>query len=117
MGHSRACTCTRVCAVTVILRNGQVYLGAPNAKDYAPGAHAFIDALDFDSPESLAKFLVTVAGNDTLYNSYHKWRHAATLSEGFTCAVESDLTLMDKESALCRTCTLAAKLKSGNSEC
>ena len=30
--------------LTRILRNGQVYLGAPNAKEYAPGAHAFIDA-------------------------------------------------------------------------
>ena len=84
---------------------------------FAPGAHAFIDALDFDSPESLAKFLVAVAGNDTLYNSYHEWRHATTLSERFTCAVESDLTLMDKDSALCRTCALAAHLKSGNNEC
>ena len=92
-------------------------MGAPNAKEYAPGEHAFIDALDFDSPQALARFLLTVAANDTLYNSYHEWRQGKRLSEKFMCAVSSDLTLMDEDSALCRTCALAVHRKSEENGC
>ena len=51
-----------------------VYLGAPNAHVYAPANHSFIDALDFESPKALADFLILVASNSSLYNSYTSWR-------------------------------------------
>lgn len=51
-----------------------VYMGAPNIYDYWPIKSSIINANDFSSPEALAKFLVHVDSNATLYDSYFKWK-------------------------------------------
>lgn len=50
-----------------------VYLGSPNVEIHSP-PHSIINAADFDTPESLGEYLVKVASNKTLYESYHAWR-------------------------------------------
>jgi len=90
-----------------------VYLGAPNARDFAPANHSFIDALDFESPQHLAQFLQRVAADDMLYEAYNMWRQTRSVSAHFMRAVEHDLTLMDSGSVLCRTCLHASRLKCG----
>ncbi|PSF36241.1 alpha-1,3-fucosyltransferase [Aphanothece hegewaldii CCALA 016] len=52
-----------------------IYLGAPNIEDFAPGEHCFIDIRDFDSPKSLAKYLLYLEQNDTAYEEYFDWRN------------------------------------------
>ena len=51
-----------------------IYLGAPNIGDFAPGDKCFIDASDWDSPESLARYILTVSNDQELYQSYFDWR-------------------------------------------
>ena len=51
-----------------------VYLGAPNIRDHVP-PHSIIVVDDFDSPQSLAKYLQQVSENQSLYESYHTWRY------------------------------------------
>lgn len=51
-----------------------VYLGAPNAEDYAPGENCFIDASKWDSPNELAEYLIELSNNDDLYKEYFEWR-------------------------------------------
>jgi hypothetical protein len=51
-----------------------VYLGAPNVSDFAPGENCFIDASDWDDPESLARHLLDVSGDEALYQSYFEWK-------------------------------------------
>ena len=87
----------------------QVYLGAPNARDFAPGNRSFINALDFATPAALASFLLRLADNESLYNTYTEWRQQLAVSQSFACAVESDLTLMDEASLLCRACRAGAQ--------
>ncbi len=51
-----------------------VYLGAPNIRDFAPGENCFIDASDWDDPESLARHILDVSGDEALYQSYFEWK-------------------------------------------
>ena len=51
-----------------------IYLGAPNIGDFAPGDKCFIDASDWDSPESLARYIQSVSKDQELYESYFDWR-------------------------------------------
>lgn len=51
-----------------------VYMGAPNADDFAPGDHCFINAADFSGPKELAEFLLDLNEDDGAYNAYHAWR-------------------------------------------
>ncbi len=51
-----------------------IYLGAPNIDDFAPGDKCFINASDWDSPESLARYILSVSKDDALYRSYFNWR-------------------------------------------
>ena len=51
-----------------------VYLGAPNIRDFAPGENCYIDASDWDDPESLARHLLDVSGDEALYQSYFEWK-------------------------------------------
>jgi hypothetical protein len=88
-----------------------VYLGAPNARKFAPANNSFIDALDFATPAALADFLRHVAANQSLYHSYTLWRRSPRLLDKFLCAVQTDLTLMDAGSLLCRACRLAVQRK------
>lgn len=51
-----------------------VYLGAPNIADFAPGENCFVDASDWDDPESLARYLLDVSRDEELYRSYFEWK-------------------------------------------
>jgi len=52
-----------------------VYLGAPNVSDFAPGENCFINTADWDSPESLARYLLDLSRDDARYMSYFEWRN------------------------------------------
>ena len=58
-----------------------VYMGAPNVKEHAP-PNSIISWHDFGSTKELGEYLVKVAANKTLYESYHTWR-TKPLSEQF----------------------------------
>lgn len=51
-----------------------VYLGAPNIGDFSPGDRCFINASDWDDPESLARYLLSVSEDKKLYQSYFDWK-------------------------------------------
>ena len=51
-----------------------VYLGAPNIADFAPGERCFINAADFDGPESLARFLQGLCEDEAAYAEYLAWK-------------------------------------------
>lgn len=51
-----------------------VYLGAPNIEDHFLPKNSFINVNDFSTTQELARYLIKVANNETLYNSYHAWR-------------------------------------------
>jgi hypothetical protein len=51
-----------------------VYLGAPNAADFAPANHSFVNAADFAGPEELAAFLIALHADPPRYHSYFWWR-------------------------------------------
>lgn len=51
-----------------------VYLGAPNISDFAPGEGCFIDASEWETPESLARYLLELARDDELYAGYFEWK-------------------------------------------
>lgn len=51
-----------------------IYLGAPNINDFAPGDKCFINAADWDSPESLARYILSVSQDKELYQRYFDWR-------------------------------------------
>ena len=51
-----------------------VYFGSENAQDFMPSNHSVIMAQDFESPEDLARFLLEVNANDTLYDEYLRHR-------------------------------------------
>ncbi|MGH7849843.1 MAG: glycosyltransferase family 10 domain-containing protein, partial [Thermodesulfobacteriota bacterium] len=46
----------------------------PNISDFAPGENCFIDASAWESPESLARHLLDVSGDEALYQSYFEWK-------------------------------------------
>lgn len=58
-----------------------VVWSAIDVAEYTPGLDSFINAADFETPTDLARYLKTVRGNSTLYNSYFRWRHNATRVE------------------------------------
>lgn len=51
-----------------------VYLGAPNIDDFAPGENCFINASEWDSPESLAQYLLAVSRDEATYRTYFDWK-------------------------------------------
>lgn len=51
-----------------------VYLGAPNIGEHFFPKNSFINVNDFSTTQELAHYLIEVANNETLYNSYHVWR-------------------------------------------
>jgi hypothetical protein len=51
-----------------------VYRGAPNAADFAPGEHCFIDADQFAGPAELAAHLRWLDRNDAAYRRYLAWK-------------------------------------------
>ena len=50
-----------------------VYGGLDGYKEALP-PHSYIDVSDFSSPENLAKYILQVHANDTLYHSYFSWK-------------------------------------------
>ena len=50
-----------------------VYGGLGGYKEALP-PHSYIDVADFSSPENLAKYLLEVHANDTLYRKYFSWK-------------------------------------------
>ncbi|GAM23346.1 hypothetical protein SAMD00019534_065210 [Acytostelium subglobosum LB1] len=59
-----------------------VYMGAPNVEDWTTGDNSIIRTDQFASPKALGQYLVKVSKNETLYNSYFKWKNAP-LKESF----------------------------------
>ncbi len=51
-----------------------IYLGAPNIEDFAPGDQCFINASDWESPESLARYIRNAIDDKAIYESYFDWR-------------------------------------------
>ena len=49
----------------VLLR--QVYIGAPNIREFAPGPKSFIDIREFKTPESLAERIRFLASEPEQY--------------------------------------------------
>ncbi|KAL1425814.1 hypothetical protein MTO96_018797 [Rhipicephalus appendiculatus] len=52
-----------------------VVFGGANYSERAP-PHSYIDALSFESPESLAEYLRELSDNYTEYASYFKWKES-----------------------------------------
>ncbi len=86
-----------------------VYLGAPNARAYAPAPHSFVDALDFAGPEALAAFLTGLAGDEARYGAYLAWKRARPVraAPAFAAALRGDLIALGGGSMLCRLCGFA----------
>ena len=68
-----------------------VSLGAPNIRSFSPGAHSYIDARAFATPEALASFLVAQADYPARLAAYHAWR-AAGPSESFRRLMGASMT-------------------------
>ena len=85
-----------------------VYLGAPNARRYAPAPHSFVHALDFPGPEALGAFLLELAADPARYRAHLAWREArpARVAEGFARSMGHDMVRLDGGSMLCRLCRL-----------
>jgi hypothetical protein len=58
----------------LIVGSVPVYLGAPNAADFAPGERCYIDASKFESPRALAEYLLHLDANDAAYREYLAWK-------------------------------------------
>ena len=59
-----------------------IYLGAPNAADYAP-PNSFINALEY-TPKDLAALITELDGDEEMYNSYFDWRRGTdSISDEF----------------------------------
>ena len=87
-----------------------VYLGAPNARAYAPAPHSFISALDFDGPEALAAFLTSLAADPPRLAAYQAWKRTrpVRVTPAFVEAMRWDLTALGNSSMLCRLCELVS---------
>jgi hypothetical protein len=75
-----------------------VVLGFGNYSFYVPKS-AYIDALDFKSPDELGEYLVYLSVNKTAYNEYFKWkknirsRWPNVVANGFFCEMCVQLQL------------------------
>lgn len=88
-----------------------VYLGAPNIDRFLPTYNtqfkSIIKASDFKSPDQLAKYILKVANDQKLYNSYMLWR-AEPKSEEF-----EDILNMQAR-GVCEICKETKKLRKLN---
>lgn len=93
-----------------LLDSVMVYLGAPNANDYQPAENSFINALHFDSPESLGTYLIYLSNNPVKYEEHLVWKNeffkdkGLTPLPGFLQAIENSFERTDVKSVLCRIC-------------
>ena len=84
-----------------------VYLGAPNIDELFFPNHSFINVNDFSTTQELAHYLIEVANNETLYNSYHEWRKVP-LPKAF---IDKYLPVLGRNN--CRLCRWAHARKYG----
>ncbi|KAL7490714.1 hypothetical protein ACHAWT_000250, partial [Skeletonema menzelii] len=84
-----------------------VYLGAPNIDELFFPDHSFINVNDFSTTQELAHYLIEVANNETLYNSYHEWRKVP-LPKAF---IDKYLPVLGRNN--CRLCRWAHARKYG----
>jgi hypothetical protein len=83
-----------------------VYLGAPNIKEHVPpNSVIFVD--DFETPAALADYLIKLARNKQLYESYHAWRKKP-LDQAFVQKYQ-----FTKIHSTCRLCRWAYAKKYG----
>lgn len=75
-----------------------IYLGAPNINEFVPGDKCFINVSDWDGPESLSRYIISVSEDDDLYNSYFSWKKK-DLKPSFMNLLEKN-----KEHAFVRLC-------------
>jgi len=77
-----------------------VYLGAPNINEFAPDEGCFINVSAWDSPKSLAQYLMAVSRDDTLYRSFFEWK-TKPLKQTLVRLIE-----LQKEHAFVRLCKM-----------
>lgn len=82
-----------------------IYLGAPNIDDFAPGDKCFINVSDWDSPKSLAEYILSVSEDEALYQSYFDWK-SKPFRPGFAKLLEQQ-----KEHAFVRLCKKIQEIK------
>lgn len=87
------------------LRTGTVpiYSGAPNAMDFAPGNHSFINLNDYPSMYDLAQHIKNVSSQPEVYKQYFDWQKKPRL-EKF-----SQLRKQGFGTAILRLCEFLAK--------
>ena len=83
-----------------------IYFGAPNIKDHVP-PDSIINVHDFEITEDLMEYLIHVANNKTLYESYHAWR-----KQPFPLKLVEKYNFTHTHS-ICRTCRWAFAKKYG----
>jgi hypothetical protein len=52
----------------------QIYAGAPNIDDYAPGAHSIINIKAFPTPTDMAAYVAAFLDDATRYNEMFRWK-------------------------------------------
>ncbi len=67
-------------------------------RDFIPSPHSVIFAEDYKTPESLAKYLLYLANNDTAYNEYLDWKVKGPSKEFVALA---DLSIRHSDCRLC----------------
>jgi hypothetical protein len=85
-----------------------VYLGNLNAHNLLPNRKLnpnpfFINALDFNTPKDLAKYLIKLTTNKNKYIEFFKWRKQE-LSKGFENYFKYNFRKPGNESWICRIC-------------
>jgi len=87
-----------------------VYLGAPNADEYQPAQHSFINALHFESPERVGNYLAYLLHHPEKYQEHLSWKTDFLINQnlkpspGFLNAIENSFERTDERSILCRIC-------------
>eukprot|EP01104_Vermistella_antarctica_P000392 TRINITY_DN104_c0_g1_i1.p1 TRINITY_DN104_c0_g1~~TRINITY_DN104_c0_g1_i1.p1 ORF type:complete len:492 (+),score=75.63 TRINITY_DN104_c0_g1_i1:561-2036(+) len=76
-----------------------IYYGPQDIRMLAP-PHSYIDATTFATPEDLARYVIHVYNNHTLYERYHEWRYADNVEDLFV-HLERDV---GRDTAACRLC-------------
>ena len=84
--------------------------GASNIREFLPGDNSAVVAADFESPEALAKYLLSVDQNDDAYMEYFAWK-TRPLSRNFSkhldrCVFQSE----------CRICEYYRKVYSARKQ-
>jgi hypothetical protein len=92
----------------------QIYAGAPNIREYEPGAHSIVAVADFKSPQDMADYVQAFLDDEARYNEMFAWKQAG-LSPQFEAQLANCVHLAE-----CRMCELLherrkAKVRRGKS--